>query len=152
MRALALVEKALGPKHPRLGQALFILGSVQSRRGDRPAAVATFRRGVVLLEAAGEAPPLGQILLGLAELELQERDPAAARTLVDRALALAAKGPGVESYETAHALSILGKVQLATGDRAGARTSFEKVRELFARLIGTDHPDYRSTVAQLSSL
>ncbi len=152
VRALELVEKAMGPKHPKLGQVLFTLGQIQAERGQWSPARATFTRGAVVLEGAGEPPPMDQVLISLARIDIHERDLVSARKHADRALALAMKGPGPESYETGKALRVRSEILAAAGDRAGAKTTLEQVRTLFAKVLGTEHPDYRSTTAQLSAL
>jgi tetratricopeptide (TPR) repeat protein len=151
-RGLALLEAAVGPTHPKLGQQLFTLGQIQIAREDWTGATITHDRAATVLDAAGGIPPLDEVLLSLARIDLHNGNHVSARKRVNRALAITAAGPGAESYEAAKAAGVLAEVQLASGDRAGARASLMTARALMAKVVGTQHPDYQGFDAALAKL
>jgi tetratricopeptide (TPR) repeat protein len=50
-RTLAVIAKAYGPDHPRMGGALVNYGILQIQLGDKAAAVDTFKRSLAIFEA-----------------------------------------------------------------------------------------------------
>ena len=67
-------------------------------------------------------------------------DPAKARDMLERALAIQERAYGPDHIEIAPALFSLGKVHVALGDNAKAREFFARALAIAERAYGSDHP------------
>jgi tetratricopeptide (TPR) repeat protein len=94
-RALASMEKALGPKHPELTGTLLGIGRVEVARGDAVAARAALARALTLaLAGPGDGAEAAEVRFALAETMWLEGKHAEARTLaVEARKVLAGAGP-----------------------------------------------------------
>jgi CHAT domain-containing protein/Tfp pilus assembly protein PilF len=131
-RALRIREQALGPEHPDVAWSLDHLGSVLPRLGQAAAARPLYERALEIREKAlGPAHPDVAVSLGNLAGALEATDPARARALRERALAIARK---TGAPELAWRLAFdLGRQHERAGDDATALPLYrEAVRTLEA--------------------
>ena len=105
-RALALGERALGPKHPQLVQALFGLGRVALARGNPAAAEPPLRRALAILgdePGEGSTAPDLRFTLATAEWASGERAQARAHMTAARERYAIAGAPGKRGFAEANA-------------------------------------------------
>ncbi|MCW5804036.1 MAG: tetratricopeptide repeat protein, partial [Deltaproteobacteria bacterium] len=145
-RALAVTERVLGPAHPRVGRMLGTLGSVQAQRAQLKEGIATLLRAVAIQEAAGEITPLDETLIALAGAYTRAEDFEKAHAAIDRAMKILAAGADLQ--QLGKATATLGRLEFAEG-RPQAEHTLARALDLFARSVGTDHPDYLRVQTQL---
>ena len=109
------IARALAVSEPEREGIHLLVGTILRRQGDLPGA----RRAIE--EQVRRTPQATEPLIGLAELEIAARNPAAAEALYRRALDL--------EPDAAEALVGLGELQLARGQGREARASFEGALE-----------------------
>jgi tetratricopeptide (TPR) repeat protein/predicted Ser/Thr protein kinase len=138
-RAVEVVEQALGPDHPELGERLVDaaeIGVVSSQaRLERALAIAERTQGP-------DGPLVGWALSELARVLVVLGDPVSARAYAERSLAIAERAirpdhPNVESVAGAHMR--LGTVLAAVGDFAGQKTEYEHGLAMAEQAYGPDH-------------
>jgi hypothetical protein len=137
LEALAIVERAFGPDHPKAASAAAAAGDAQRLRGDLPAAKRLLERAVTILGRAREASPVRELRVrsSLGQVDLDAGDAAAALaalTVVQRehVAAFGDEDP-FTARRLAEAHALLG--QWAEAHRVGSRA-----RESFARSFGED--------------
>ncbi len=88
-------------------------------------------------------------LSALADSKQAQGDYAAARPLLEEALAIRRRVLGADHPSTANSLSALGSLDYVQGKYQDGRLHHEEALAIQRRLLGPDHPD---TVASLSNL
>ncbi len=150
-RALASMEKSVGPAHPDLASVLTHIGSVRDEVGDFRGAEDHYRRAVSIAEGA-----LGPEHLGLSmhlgnlarALENQGRF-AEALPLAERALALREKGLGPNAGKLVYPLFALGEAYEGLGEHEKAIAQLERALALpSAGFVGTVRAEVKFTLAR----
>jgi eukaryotic-like serine/threonine-protein kinase len=130
-RALAEIEAAVGPSHPKLAVHLLKHGEANARAGRHEIALASFARGAELAERAYGASHLilGLLLSHRAGSLLELRRANEARPPAERAVAiLTATATPADDLADAHL--VLGRALVATGERRGGRDQFSRARDV----------------------
>jgi serine/threonine protein kinase/tetratricopeptide (TPR) repeat protein len=140
-RALAIMERTLGPDHPDVSAVLNNLGAVLWSTGKLDAARPYLARSLALDEATfgPDHPRVAISLLNLGGLDNAAGDAAHGRALLERALAIQRRALGPDAPELAMALHNLGGVVAAQGDYPAAQRYFEDALAIFERALGHDH-------------
>jgi tetratricopeptide (TPR) repeat protein len=125
--ALQRWERDLGPQHPNTGAALLSLGISEDRRGLWRAAIADFERALAIFERTGTRGGIPRVLLSLAIAHRRVDQPKRAREMVERCLTVSTESLGPQSSVTIGCRIVLGKLELADGDVAGAVAVFTEV-------------------------
>ena len=153
-RALGIVERALGPEHPRVATAVNNLGLVLQALGDLAWARACFERALGIWERAlGPKHPdvaaavsnLGSVLWALGDL-------AGAKACYERALRIDETAFGPDHPNVARDVNNLGSVLQDLGDLAGARECFQRALRIDEAAFGPDHPNVARDVNNLGSV
>ncbi len=151
-RALRVVERARAWHESFVPMLVSDLGMNQLRCGRRRNARRLLEQACALHETDPCRGPDYLVAANrLARIYLEDGDPAAARPVLEKALAhleLAARGVD----DVAHAATAfnLALVLQAQADPEGARTLFEKALALEERELGNDHPELVSTLVELA--
>ncbi len=140
-RALAIMERTLGPDHPDVSAVLNNLGAALLTQGKLAEARGYLTRSLALDEATfgPDHPRVAISLLNLGGLENLADHPQDARKLLERALAIQRRALGADAPELAMALHNLGAVAAAEGDHEAAQRYFEDALAIFERALGHDH-------------
>jgi tetratricopeptide (TPR) repeat protein len=127
------------PEHPALmTDALLLIGQIQARRTDLPAAEVTFRAALNEAERAGDALRTASILSALADIEhATSRSDAAARHLRD-AITIRESILGEEHPETATSLTSLAGVLQKTGKLVESEHLFRRALAVYESATGTN--------------
>jgi tetratricopeptide (TPR) repeat protein len=141
VRALAILEAALGSEHPEVANSLENLGNVHLATGDYETAKGLYTRALAVREKVlgPEHPSVATTLVDLADVALAEHRPGDALPLARRALELREKGR-VPTGLLANARFLLARAlweapEAAGGHRARARILAEQARQDF-RAVG----------------
>ena len=142
LEALALSERALGKDHPITAHALNNLGAVDLERQDPAAAVRSFARALIILEATEgpQAQSVQQVAEFLAIALHAAGDLNAARPAFERVVADRERSVG-EGAALASDLVALGEVCHGLSDFGAARAHFERALALREKALGPDHPE-----------
>jgi tetratricopeptide (TPR) repeat protein len=145
-RALAILEKVLGPEHPDLVQSLNNLGLLLLDQGEFAGARPVLERALAIREKVlgPEHPDLVLSLNNLGLVLRHQGDFAGARLLFERALEI--------SPASVLSLNNLGLVLRDQGDFAGARLFFERTLEINEKVLGPEHPDTAACLNNLAGL
>ncbi|MCE9580651.1 MAG: serine/threonine-protein kinase [Deltaproteobacteria bacterium] len=140
-RALAIMERTLGPDHPDVSAVLNNLGAVLWSEGKIAQARPYLERSLALDEATfgPDHPRIAVSLLNLGGLENAADHPKEARVFLERALAIQRKALGPDAPELAMAIHNLGAVTAVEGDWPAAQRYFEDALAIFERALGHDH-------------
>ena len=151
VEALAVLERALGPRHRFVALALARLGSAELGSGAQRRADADFARARVILEPAeGEGPEaldaasartLADTLDRYGQLRRAEAKIDEAVALHRRAITLLEGAAGGNDRDIGYPLLNLGVELSDLGEIAEARDHLERVRELWDVSLGPEHPD-----------
>lgn len=115
-RAIELVGRGYGERHPIVAQALVVQADMQHRLGHDDVAESTLRRAISIMEEArGESSELASIMHTLANLLLDQDKLADAIALYRRVLAIRERTMGRESNRVADTLDQLGKALARSG-------------------------------------
>jgi tetratricopeptide (TPR) repeat protein len=124
-------------------------------KGDLPAALQLANQAVTIDEAAikagGQGTPYLPILLvrrSAVELEVRQRDQAAADAARALSLLHTTTQPGTLSSNTGRAYLALGRALQAQDKRNEARAAFRSAAEHLQDTLGANHPDTRSARQQ----
>ena len=150
-RALAIMEKALGPEHPNTATALNNLAWLYQATGAYAKAEPLFERALAIMEKAlgPEHPDTARSLNNLALLYQATGAYAKAEPLYQRALAIREKALGPEHPDTALSLNNLAWLYQATGAYAKAEPLYQRALAIREKALGPEHPD---TAAALNNL
>ncbi len=137
-RVLAARERALGPDHADVAQALTDLARAYRAAGLYDQALAAAQRAVALRERAGGADAVAAQMV-LADVYNSLGDAAAARPVAQRALA-AAEARGRAHPDTARALDTLAEAYRGAGDFAQALPAAQRGLAIREQVLGTSDP------------
>jgi eukaryotic-like serine/threonine-protein kinase len=142
-RAVAIVEKTLGPEHPDLALFLSDLGIVQRTRGEHGKALELQARALAILENAlgPEHPSVARVLNNLGNVHVSRGDHGKALELHERALAIRKGAQGPEHPEVATSLNNLGNLHDLRGDSDEAVPLLEEALAIWETVLGPEHPD-----------
>ncbi|HEY5927516.1 MAG TPA: tetratricopeptide repeat protein, partial [Kofleriaceae bacterium] len=152
-RAIALIEKKLGPDHPDLAFALDALGGIYYDAGQFADAQRQYRRALAILDKLGE--PAGYNTteaiegLGNAALALGQLDEARAHH--ERALAIRQR-TNPDDQHVGDSLINLGMVLVAQGNVAAGREHYERALALYRKVLGPEHPQVAIALRQRAQL
>ncbi len=141
-RALAILEQALPPQHPRIANALYNLSSVYGRIGDidRQEEVLQRAQAIWVSRLGLQHERLADYLVALGEIARRRGQPAEARDHTQEAFRVARDLFGTESPRTAAILSTLGSLAHEAGRLDEARSFISEARDALSRKVGADHP------------
>lgn len=130
-RALAMVEKDLGPEHPHIVPLLINLARIFEFKGEYDKAEPLFLRAVALAEKVlkPEHPYFGASLNNLARLYVSKAEYNKAEALFLRAVDVREKALGPKHYDFATSLSDLATFYTRKGE-------YDKAEQLFLRALG----------------
>jgi eukaryotic-like serine/threonine-protein kinase len=143
------LQVELGRAYKRVGDVQG--GAFMANLGDVPGAMASYKKALALLEAAGAAEGPGQAdladaLRALASVQIFRGEAAEARRNAERALALSRQeAPGLDPRarrsHIAHALFAVGFVAYHQGDRAASESALNEQTQLAEELHAEDPAD-----------
>lgn len=139
-RALALREKALGPDHLTVGQAVNNLAYLLKATGDLAGAEPLYRRALAIREKA-LGPEHVQLVVPLNNLAAVLRargDPAAAEAAYQRALAILEKALGPDHPNVGIILGNYAAMQRERGNLVSAAQLFRRLVALNQKNLGPD--------------
>jgi serine/threonine-protein kinase len=150
--ALATYEVAGVRENQALIPILDELGRIAAAQDRRDDARALLGRALALAEKThGPQHPTTARLMQHLALH-GEDDPLRQELLARRALEIWDNLDGNTAVGRASAFQALGRIQMARGDRAGARESFREARRLSTEFLGSTHPDTLSTMGNLANV
>jgi tetratricopeptide (TPR) repeat protein len=139
-QALASGQRAFGPDHVRVAQALDYLGVVQTDKGDYGAAGRTLERALSMRRTLlGEHGDVAVTLVGLGRVYQDQGLNARAEPLHREALEIRRKLLGEEDRETAVSQSDLASVLRLNGDLSGAEALLRLSLEINRKTRGEEH-------------
>ena len=153
-RALAILEKALGPEHSDVATTLNNLAELYRAQGDNAKALPLYERALAIYEKAlePEHPDVPKTLNNLALLYYALGDYARALPLYERALAIRKKTLGSEHPDVATTLNNLALLYRAQGDNAKALPLYERALAIAEKTLGPEHPNVAQTLSNLAFL
>ncbi len=140
-RSLSLVERSLGPDHPRVASALSSLGAILTDEGDYTKSDAAIRRALEIQEAAlgPDDPALGLTLRNLGHLLERRGDLTRAEETNRRALAILEKAQGRTRLLAGDVLNNLGVIYIGRRDYQRAGEYLERALPLIEAFQGADY-------------
>ena len=140
-RAVALRERALGPRSTQLARSLNGLANTLSVLGDPIGALDAAERALAIREAVlpPDHPDVFNNLGVVARYRAELGDLVRAKALGERAVASAARAYGADSPLLAQPLTQLGNVLDQLGDDVRARACFERALAIDLRTYGPRH-------------
>ena len=153
-RALAARERAFGPDHPALVEALFALGHVEVRLGRLDAAESHFERATKLaLPTYGEdSSVLGSLWAERAAIASLRGDFAAALTAIDRSTAIRERIGGPMHVDLVFNLTTRGRILDDRGDFKESLATLARALEVAEHAFGKDHPAVSAILQDLGRL
>ena len=153
-RALAIVEKAVGPEHPNTAASLNNLAALYDSQGRYDEAEPLYRRALAIREKARgpEHPNTAASLNNLAELYLSQGRYAEAEPLYRRALAIVEKALGPEHPDTATTLNNLAALYDSQGRYDEAEPLYRRALAIREKARGPEHPHTATTLNNLAGL
>ena len=153
-QVLAIREKALGPNHPDIAEALNDLAELYRSQGRYAEAEPLFKRSLAILEKAlgPDHPDVATALINLAVLYMNEGRYAEAEPLYRRSLATREKALGPDHPDVATALNNLAVLYKEQGRYAEAEPLYKRSLAIREKALGPDHPDVANSVNNLASL
>ncbi|MEM9459882.1 MAG: tetratricopeptide repeat protein [Myxococcota bacterium] len=151
LRALAILEKALGPDHPLLDHTLINLGNVFWIRGQYEEAREYHLRALASARKAlgPDHIHVAEILNNLGTVYLDQAEYDKAKEHFERAQVLTEKALGPDHLRMAIGLSNLGAVYGTQGEHDKAQEYFERALAIREKSIGADHPDLAELLGNL---
>ena len=139
-RSLSLLERSVGPDHPRTAEVLDRLGVLSLREGDYAAADTVLRRALAIQEKAlsPDDPALGRTVRDLGILLQSRGDLVKAEAIDLRALAIFEKAPGRAALTAGDVLNNLGLIYLDRRDYVRAREYLERSLPPSQAMYGAD--------------
>jgi CHAT domain-containing protein/tetratricopeptide (TPR) repeat protein len=139
-RSLSLLERSVGPDHPRTANTLSLLGAVLTNEGDYVKADAALNRALAIQEKAlgPDDPDLGKTLRDLGSLLERRGDLKKAEEMDLRALAIFEKAEGRAGLQAGTVLNNLGVIYLGRRDYKRAGEYFERGLPLMEASYGAD--------------
>ena len=153
-QALASLEKALGPDHPRVASSLNGLGNVAFSQGKYDDARDFHERALAIWEKAlgPDHPDIGMPLGGLGNVALSQGKYEDARDFYERALAIKEKALGPDHPDLGILLSNLGNVAECQSKYEDARDFLERALAISEKALGPDHPNVAISLSSLGNV
>jgi tetratricopeptide (TPR) repeat protein len=153
-QVLAIREKAFGPDHPAVAQALNNLAGLYKEQGRAAEAEPLVKRSLAIYEKAlgPDHPDVAQALNNLAGLYKEQGRYAEAEPLVKRSLAIAEKALGPDHPAVATALSNLAELYNGQGRYAEAEPLYKRLLAIREKAFGPDHPAVATALSNLAEL
>ncbi|QOZ06790.1 tetratricopeptide repeat protein [Bradyrhizobium sp. CCBAU 51765] len=153
-RAIALMEKSLGPDNALVAAELTNLAALYQRQGRFAEAEPLFKRALAVREKAlpREHPDIGQSLNNIATLYAKQQRPADAEPLFRRALAIYQKAAGPEHPAVATVLNNIGQVDRDLNRDADAEAPIKRSLAIREKVLGPEHPDVARSLNNLAGL
>lgn len=141
LRAIAIMEKQLGPEHFRVGVSLRLFAVLLNIKGDYERSRKMYERAVQIHDkTAGQDPrEEAYVLQNFASLLTKTGDFSAARSSFERALAIREKYFPPDTLNTAMLLSDFAGLLRETGEYDKARAHFMRAVDIFEKKLGPDH-------------
>ncbi|MFT7484837.1 MAG: tetratricopeptide (TPR) repeat protein [Candidatus Paceibacteria bacterium] len=154
MRALAILEKAVGVEHPLVADGLNMLAVALEAAGLYAEAEPLYERALSILETAlgSEHPNVAGGLNNLAGLYRSQGRYAEAAPLYERALATLEAAVGAEHPNVAQIVSNLGLVFYYQGRFDRAEPLYERALATRETLFGPEHPAVGESLNNLAQL
>jgi CHAT domain-containing protein len=155
-RVVEIREKALGPEHPDLAQALNSLGVLYFIKGEYEKAEPLYRRALAIGEKAlpPEHPSLANYFENLGNLyyyfKKEEFDKV--EKFQQRALDIRKKSLGPEHPLVLFSLNNLAALYQLRGDYIKAEPLFRQVLTIAEKFLGPEHPDVAKPLTNLAFL
>jgi tetratricopeptide (TPR) repeat protein/predicted Ser/Thr protein kinase len=153
-RALVILESALGPNHPRVGEVLHGMGVVYLQQEQLEEAVAVWRRQLSIFESAlgPDSPRLVGVLNNLGIVSALQRDRERALVYYRRSLAITESTLGPDHPKAAMALVNIGNISLELGNHEAAASHLERAIEIQKAMLGPNHTDMGSAFESLGQV
>jgi tetratricopeptide (TPR) repeat protein/CHAT domain-containing protein len=153
-RALALWEKARGPRHPDVATALSNLAVLYRRQGRYADAEPLYKRALAIREKAlgPDRPEVARSLTNLAGIYDNQDRYAEAEPLYKRALAIYEKALGPHHPDVATTLDDLAELYNKQGSYAEAEPLYRRALAINEKALGPDHPDVAASLNNLALL
>ena len=153
-RALAILEKALGPDHPDVATSLNNLAAMHEAIGGFNEARALHERALAIREKAlgPDHPDVALSLSNLAAVQKATGALAEALRLNERALTIRTNTLGPDHPDVAKSLSNLATLHELTGGFTEARALHERALFIREQALGPDHPDVAMSLSNLAGL
>jgi CHAT domain-containing protein/Tfp pilus assembly protein PilF len=153
-RALAIVEKALGPDHPSAVAFLTDLAVFYDAQAQYAAAEPLLARALVIRERTlgPDHPDVAASLNNLAEHYRAQGQYAKAEPLALRALAIREKALDPDHVDVAESLNNLALVHIAEGQLAKAEPLLVRAAAIFEKRLGPDHPNVATCLNNLAEV
>jgi CHAT domain-containing protein/Tfp pilus assembly protein PilF len=151
-RALAILERRLGPDHPDVSKSINGLAIIHTYKGEYSKAESLFQRALAIREKAfgPEHPDVAASLNNLALLYTNMGDYARAEPLQQRALAAREKALGPEHPDVAISLNNLAILYNYLGDYAKAEPLHQRALAIREKAFGPEHPDVAYSLNNLA--
>jgi tetratricopeptide (TPR) repeat protein len=153
-RALAIMEKALGPDHPDLADPLSTLAGLYYSQHQYTQAEPLYKRALAIQEsiAGSENPIVALTLESLAEIYKANLQFAQAEPLYKRALTISEKALGPEHPAVAMSLNDLGQLYQFEGQYAQAESLYKRALAIREKALGSADPDVAESLTSLGNL
>jgi tetratricopeptide (TPR) repeat protein len=153
-RSLAIFEKALGPDHPDVAQALNNLAVIYVDQGRYADAEPLYKRSLAIIEKAlgPNHPEVAQSLNNLAGLYEGQGRYADAETLLKRSLAIGEKALGPDHPDVATKLNNLAVIYVDQGRYADAEPLYKRSLAIREKALGPNHPEVARSLNNLAAL
>jgi tetratricopeptide (TPR) repeat protein len=153
-RALAILEKALGPDHPDVAWSLNGLGCLDTDLGRYAEAEALLERARAIREQALDPAhrDLAETLYDLAALYRVQSQYPKAEPLYQRAQAIWEKALGLEHPDVAWSLNGLAGLYAEQGQFARAEPLYQRALAIREKALAQDHPEIATSLNNLAAL
>jgi tetratricopeptide (TPR) repeat protein len=153
-RALAIIEKALGPNHSDVATILNNLALLYDNQGKYAEAEPLYKRSLEIDEKAlgPNHSDVAQSLNNLAGLYYSQGKYADAEPLLKRALAINQKVLGADHPDVATGLNNLALLYDHQGKYADAESLYQRSLAIREKVLGIDHPDVARSLHNLALL
>lgn len=153
-RALAIIEKIVGPAHPLAGMVANNLGQLLKATNRLPEAEQFVRRGLEISEKTfgKDSRNTAAALNNLAELLRGTNRLAEAEPLYRRALEIGEKSLGKDNPDVATTLNNLALLLQATKRSAEAEPLYRRALEIDEKSLGKEHPNVAIRLNNLALL
>jgi serine/threonine-protein kinase len=133
--ALALRQKILDARHPKVAESLFFLGAAEYWLGRRDRALSLYRQALAIERALPfeQARNLPYLLSDMGGVLRQVGDEPGARQALHEAVEVLERRYGPGDMRVAFPLTALGHLELERGDTAASRRLAERALELLRR-------------------
>jgi tetratricopeptide (TPR) repeat protein/tRNA A-37 threonylcarbamoyl transferase component Bud32 len=153
-RALALLERSLGPEHPSVANTVYNLGNIAVAQFRFEQARDLYARALAIYETAlgPEHPDVAACLVNRAGIDIELGELERARIDLDRSLSILESSVGPDHPEVATALNALGGLARMQGDPRASRGYFERALAIIVDSFGAQHPHVAIVHSNLGDL